>query len=165
MTGSLDSAVRVWHKERKNTPLQVENTNEVITALAYSPNGKWLVLGTYSGKCLIYESSSIGKLNYKSQIDCKNRRGKFSSGRKIGGVTFINDREFLVTTADSRIRLISVDDCLQKVKFKGDNYKNENLQLLPSIDSHGNLISCGSEDGQVYIWSRSNVKSDYRIRK
>ena len=106
VTVSLDQAVRVWHIEKKNSPLQVENTNEVLTALAYSPNGKWLVLGTVTGKCLIYESSCIGKLNYKSQIDCKNRRGRFSSGRKIGGVTFINDGEFLVTTNDSRVRLI-----------------------------------------------------------
>ena len=67
----------------------------------------------------------MGRLNWSTKIDCKNRRGKFSLGRKVSGITFLNDKDVIITTNDSRLRLFNLDECLQKVKFKG--FKGENL--------------------------------------
>ena len=103
-------------------------------------------------------NSSIYVLNYKSRIDCKNRMGQFSSGRKVAGITFTNNLEFLVATNDSRLRLYSVFDCLQMVKFKG--HVNENLQLIPSYDSKHRLIAVGSEDGAVFIYDRKELNEN-----
>ena len=91
-----------------------------------------------------------------TQIDCKNRAGKFSMGRKVAGITFINDIEFLVATNDSSVRLYSSEDKEQKVKFKG--HYNEHLQMVPSVDTARSLIAVGSEDGSVYVWTRPSLK-------
>ena len=60
-----------------------------------------------------------------NKIDCKNRSGKFALGRKVSGIQFINLKEVIITTNDSRLRIVNIDECLQKVKFKG--FKGENL--------------------------------------
>ena len=101
----------------KKTAIFVEKAQDPISALAYSPNGKWLVAGLITGMCILYEFTD-NKLNYKSRIDCKNAKGKFSSGRKIAGITFVDDQDFLCQTNDSRIRLYSQTECIQRVKFK-----------------------------------------------
>jgi uncharacterized protein YuzE len=44
-----------------------------------------------------------------SVINCKNRYGKYSDGRKVMGIQFINNSEALITTADSRLRIINLD--------------------------------------------------------
>ena len=78
-----------------------------------------LIAGHVSGSCILYETDSLPNLKYFSRIDCKNRKGKYSRGCKIAGITFINNTEFLVATNDSSVRLYSVEDCKQRVKFKG----------------------------------------------
>ena len=73
--------------------------------MSFSPNGKLLLAGHVNGSCIIYESDSLPNLKRVSRIDCKNRAGKYSLGRKISGITFINNTEFLVATNDSSVRL------------------------------------------------------------
>ena len=80
----------------------------------------------------MYASDSMGRLNYVTRIDCKNRRGKFSSGRKVSGVRFLNSNEVLISTNDSRLRLFNLEDYIQKYKYKG--HKNENLQIEPFLN-------------------------------
>ena len=95
--------------------------------LAFQPNGKRVVVGLTTGVCNVYSCDNIGRINYYTRIDCKNRQGKFALGTKVSGVTFLNLKEVLISTNDSRLRLFNLDECLQKVKFKG--FFGENLQL------------------------------------
>ena len=53
--------------------------------------------------------SNLNRLNYISVINCKNRYGKYSKGRKVTGIYSTNNSEALITTADSRIRLLNLD--------------------------------------------------------
>lgn len=94
----------------------------------------------------------MGRLNYITRVDCKNRRGKFSSGRKITGIAFLNKSEVIISTNDSRLRHINLEDCIQKYKYKG--HLNENLQIEGTLSYDQNYLISGSEDGQVYIWNR-----------
>ena len=75
----------------------------------------------------VYTCDTIGKLKYQTKLDCKNRQGKFSLGCKVSGINFINNKEVLISTNDSRLRLFNLEECLLKVKFKG--HLSENLQL------------------------------------
>ena len=151
---SLDQVVRLFQID-KTKPIHEQKTSEPNSAAVFSPNGNFLVVGLLSGICYIFEYSGK-KLRYHSKIDCKNRRGVYRSGRKVAGICFLNNQEFLVATNDSRIRLINIENCSQEVKFKG--HVNDNLQMMPSFEKHYELIASGSEDGSVYVWNSGQLK-------
>lgn len=66
-----------------------------------------------------------------NQIDCRNRRGRLRKGRKVTGIVFVNNgAEMLVTTNDSRCRLISLDDFSMTFKYGG--LRNNNMQIKAS---------------------------------
>jgi len=73
----------------------------------------------------------------------------------VSGITFFSEHEILITTNDSRLRLINIDDGKLKFKYKG--HKNENLQIQAHPSHDDNFILSPSEDGLVYIWN--SVKS------
>lgn len=58
----------------------------------------------------------------------------------------------LVTTNDSRIRLLSMDTFGMISKYKGNS--NREMQLHASVSSDRNYIACGSDDGSVYVIGR-----------
>ena len=68
-------------------------------------------------------------------------------------------KEVIITTNDSRLRLFNLDECLQKVKFKG--FKGENLQNKSSINRNGSKILMGSEDGNIFIWDIEKTGSNH----
>jgi len=134
VTGSLDQSIRRWSIDQPDDCLEVIHTANDITALAYQPNGKRLIVGYKStGNFSVYQSDDIGRLNWSTKLDCKNQRGKFALGRKVSGICFLNQKEVIITTNDSRLRLFNLDETIQKVKFKG--FKGENLQLKSSINN------------------------------
>lgn len=59
-------------------------------------------------------------------------------------------KEVLITTSDSRLRLYNLDECIQKVKFKG--FVSENLQIQSSLNNSEQRVSLGSEDGNIFIF-------------
>jgi len=58
------------------------------------------------------------RLNYITLINCKNGQGQYSDGRKVTGIYFRNDSEALVTTADSRLRLLSLEVTIKELNRK-----------------------------------------------
>ena len=58
----------------------------------------------------------------------------------------------MVTTNDSRIRFVNImtGRCIMKVKGN----KNEQFHLRASLSADLNYVICGSEDGNVYLWSQ-----------
>ena len=124
--------------------------------MAYQPNGKRLIIGfRTTGLCAVYQSDDLGRLNYITKLNCKNRRGAFANGSKVTGISFLNEKEVLITTSDSRLRLFNLDDVIQKVKFKG--FKGEHLLLRSSFNNSNTRITLGSEDGSVYLWDIDRI--------
>jgi WD40 repeat protein len=105
----MDKEIRVWSIDQKHKPIETQHVQEVITALEMSPNGKKLVVGLMVGACVIYHCDNLGRLNYITRVDVRNRRGKFSNGRKVSGLTFMSKNDVLVTTSDSRLRVIDTE--------------------------------------------------------
>ena len=130
------------------------NIEGKITAINYFPSGDKIAIGTHNGKVVIYEIKG-DKCNYKSSFNCKNRIGKNSFGKKITSIEFFNKNDAVISSCDSRIRLMSMNDGKLIHKYKG--YLNENSMIRSCIDYNYDIIITGSDDGFCYVW---NIHSD-----
>lgn len=89
-TGSFDKMARVWSLKHTKVVDWAETPSN-ITALSYSLDGERLVVGTLKGICIVFDTSTQ-KLMQLSTITVKNRRGKFSNGRKVTEIKFTLNR-------------------------------------------------------------------------
>ena len=126
------------------------NIEEKITAISYFPSGDKIAIGTHNGRIIIYERKS-NKYYYNSSFSCKNRIGKNSLGKKITSIEFFNKNDAVISSCDSRIRLMSMNDGKLIHKYKG--YLNENSMIRSCIDYNYDIIISGSEDGFCYVWN------------
>ncbi|CAA0818994.1 Transducin/WD40 repeat-like superfamily protein, partial [Striga hermonthica] len=147
ISGSLDSKVRIWSIPDRQV-VDWNDLHEMVTAACYTPDGQGALVGTYKGSCRLYNTSE-NKLLQKSQINLQNKKKK-SHQKKITGFQFApgSTSEVLVTSADSRIRVIDGVDLVHK--FKG--FHNTNSQISASLTSNGKYIISASEDSYVYVW-------------
>jgi WD40 repeat protein len=147
VSGSFDRKLRIWNIP-DHCVVEWAQTANIITAATFSPNGKMAVAGLFNGQCVFYLTEG---LRYFTQVDCRNRSGKFKKGKKVTGLKFSPDRKrILITTNDSRIRLYDIYDYSCVAKFKG--LQNEELQIRASFSDDGETVICGSEDGDVLLW-------------
>ncbi|GLJ23687.1 hypothetical protein SUGI_0448640 [Cryptomeria japonica] len=148
ISGSLDKKVRIWsilsHKVVDWTDIY-----EMVTAACYTPDGQGAFVGTHKGKCLSYNASG-NRLQEDTHIDVQKKK-KSSRGKKITGFQFVpgNSRKVLITSADSRLRILDGSELVQK--FKG--FRNTNSQISASFTMNGKYIVSASEDSYVYIWN------------
>lgn len=147
ISGSLDEKVRIWSIPDRQI-VDWTDLHEMVTAACYNPDGQGAYVGSHKGSCHLYDTSD-NKLHLKSLIDLQIKKKKYSS-KKITGFQFAtgSSTEVLVTSADSRIRVIDGVDLVHK--FKG--FRNTSSQISASVASTGKHIICASEDSHVYIW-------------
>ena len=184
ITGCLDKIIRIWdinslleENESKSNINQNNydiyekynkdyfNIEEKITSINYFPTGDGIAIGTHNGKLIIYELKG-DKYFYKASYSCKNRIGKNSFGKKITSIEFVNKNYGIISSCDSRIRLLSMNDGKIIYKYKG--YLNENSMIKSCIDYNYDIIITGSEDGFVYVWNiynQDNIKTNYEYFK
>ncbi|KAL8171898.1 hypothetical protein V2J09_023702 [Rumex salicifolius] len=147
ISGSLDAKVRIWSIPDRQV-VDWSDLHEMVTAACYTPDGQGALVGSYKGTCRLYNTSE-NKLQPKSQINLQNKK-KRSPMRKITGFQFApgSSSEVLITSADSRVRLVDGVDLVHK--FKG--FRNTNSQISASISTNGKYVVSASEDSNVYIW-------------
>lgn len=87
------------------------------------------------------------------QVDVRNQRGAHANGKKVTGICAVpgQPQQFLITTNDSRLRLL--EGYGQVLKFKG--HRNMGTQIRANLSADGAHVVCGSDDGWVYIWQMS----------
>ncbi|CAI0376053.1 unnamed protein product [Linum tenue] len=129
LSSSMDKTVRLWHLSSK-TCLKIFSHSD-------------------------YEN----KLQQKSQVNLQNKKKK-SHLKKITGFQFVpgSSSEVLITSADSRIRVIDRTDLVHK--FKG--FRNTNSQISASLAANGKFIVSASEDSCVYVWKH---EADSRLTR
>lgn len=165
ISGSLDAKVRIWSIPDRQV-VDWNDLHEMVTAACYTPDGQGALVGSYKGSCRLYNTSE-NKLLQKSQINLQNKKKK-SHQKKITGFQFApgSTSEVLVTSADSRVRVIDGVDLVHK--FKG--FHNTNSQISASLTSNGKYVVSASEDSYVYVWrhegeSRPNRSKGVKVTR
>ncbi|KAI4280586.1 MAG: hypothetical protein L6R38_004348, partial [Xanthoria sp. 2 TBL-2021] len=154
LAGSLDSKLRLWSIPDKSVAYW-NQLPDLITAVAFTPDGKTAVAGCLNGLCLFYETEG---LKYQTQIHVRSAHGKNAKGSKVTGIQAINfppddpngDVKILVTSNDSRVRVYNLRDKGLEIKLKGN--ENTCSQIRASFSEDARYIICGSEDRKAYIW-------------
>ncbi|KAG5138764.1 hypothetical protein JHK82_023495 [Glycine max] len=161
LTGSLDAKVRMW-----NIPARLVvdwiDIHEMVTAVSYTPDGQGVLVGTQKGNCRTYSLEGTVntlvryyKLTQSGTVELRNK--KKSQLKKVTGFQFApnNPSEVLVTSADSRIRIVDGSQVVQK--FKG--FRNASSQMAASFTTSGRYIISASEDSQVYVWKNEEART------
>lgn len=149
LSGCFDRMIRIWNV-REDRVEACYQTTDLVTALAVNAEAGLTAVGLRNGVCMIYETVQGGKLRFNGQVDCRNRKGRKASGRKVTGIAFFEDA-ILVTTNDSRMRLINLQNFSTRQKYKGA--RNEHAPIRASFSSSFAHVISGSDTGQVYIWN------------
>ncbi|KAI3970888.1 hypothetical protein MKX01_024535 [Papaver californicum] len=152
ISGSLDAKVRIWSIPDRQV-VDWTDLPEMVTAACYTPDGQDALIGTHKGTCRLYSTTDC-KLQEKARIDVQNKK---KSHKKVTGFQFIpgNTSEVLITSADSRIRIFDGSDVIHK--FRG--FRNTSSQISASFTPDGKYVVCASEDSQVYVWKRDEVRN------
>ena len=82
----MDGKLRLWNIPDKRVALwnEIEGVgSKLITAANFCGKGKYVVIGTYDGRCLFYDTEH---LKYHTQIQVRSRHGRNAKGRKISGL-------------------------------------------------------------------------------
>ncbi|ODV74656.1 WD40 repeat domain-containing protein, partial [Cyberlindnera jadinii NRRL Y-1542] len=147
ISGCLDHKVRLWSILENEVSYEFDAKN-LVTAVAFIPNGSMTIVGTFNGTVYFLDTQN---LELKHSLDLNKKKGSESS--KITGIeSFVDgdDVKVLISSNDSRIRLISLRHKQLEFYFKG--LSNNSSQIIATVsDSHKYLIS-GSENHWVYLW-------------
>ncbi|XP_075502297.1 uncharacterized protein LOC142540206 [Primulina tabacum] len=154
ISGSLDAKVRIWSVPDRQV-VDWTDLNEMVTAACYTPDGQGAVIGSHKGSYRTYSIDADCKLEQKDQIEIKKK--KKVQAKKITGFQFSpsNSSEVLITSADSRIRILNGLELVQKLR----GFRNTSSQISASFSPDGKHIISASEDSQVYIWKLDESKN------
>jgi len=162
LAGSLDSKLRLWSIPDKSVAYATQ-LPEMITAVAFTPDGRSAMAGCLNGACMFYETEG---LKYQTQIHVRSTRGHNAKGSKITGIQSqygpSGEIKILITSNDSRIRLYNFRDKALELKFKGN--ENNCSQIRAALSDDGKYVVCGSEDRKAYLWSMQCSHGEKRDR-
>lgn len=162
LAGSLDTKIRLWSIPDKSVAF-VATVPDMVTAVAFTPDGKHSIAGCLNGVCNIFETDG---LKSAAQFQVRSARLRNSKGSKITGIDTISmppgghhgETKLLITSNDSRIRLYNFSDRSLEAKFRGN--ENSCSQIRASFSDDGKHVICGSEDRRAYIWPVGAVEKD-----
>ncbi|KAH7514456.1 hypothetical protein FEM48_Zijuj11G0091500 [Ziziphus jujuba var. spinosa] len=144
LSSSMDKTVRLWDLESK-TCLKLFAHNDYVTCIQFNPmNDDYFISGSLDAKVRIWSIPERHVVDWTDLHEmvtaaCYTPDGQFSP---------TNPSEVLVTSADSRIRIL--DGSTPTHKFIG--FRNTSSQIAASFSQDGKYIISASEDSQVYIW-------------
>jgi WD40 repeat protein len=155
LAGSLDSILRLWSIPDKSVAYWAQ-TPDLITAVAFTPDGKTAMAGVLSGLCLFYETEG---LKQQAQIHVRSSRGKNAKGSKVTGIRTMTippddpngEVKVLITSNDSRVRIYNLKDKSLEIKLRG--HENTCSQINASFSDDARYVITGSEDKRCYLWT------------
>ena len=149
VTACKDNLLRVYSIS-ETQPIGYYQIPMTCYSLDFDLKNQYLAVGLDKGEVLLYSVKDDYHLRIYNKFLCKNRKGIHSKGKKVVGLKFVTEDWLLVTTADSRIRIMKYLDgvCLQK--FKG--HKNSKARICPDYLPKDKILVSGSENGKVFFW-------------
>lgn len=151
VSGCLDHKVRLWSILENEISYEFDAQN-LVTAIGFTPSGSLIIVGTFTGSVYFLDTQSL-ELRHSMQLNTK----KSNTGPKITGIeTFIddNDVKILLTSNDSKIRVISLKNRQLESYFKGP--ENNSSQMIATVSDNQNYVISGSENHYVYLWDLHN---------
>ncbi|GIJ99861.1 hypothetical protein Aspvir_003871 [Aspergillus viridinutans] len=166
LAGSLDTKLRLWSIPDKSVAF-VAAVPDMITSVAFTPDGRHSIAGCLNGMCNIYDTDGLKPVG---QIHVRSARGRNAKGSKITGIDTITlppgdpngEVKLLITSNDSRIRQYNFRDRTLEAKYRGN--ENTCSQIRASFSDDGKHIICGSEDRRAYVWPTGAVEKDFDKR-
>lgn len=154
-----------------------------ITSVCFNPDGKLVVVGLIKGKVSFYDMTEFDSLKFKTEMDCRNKSGKYKRGTKVTGVCYqpiFAQQQWNTSSSSSssspvptRLQqqsssimwssklLVTTNDNRVRLCRVDDytmekKYKgvhNKSMQIKTSFSQSGSHLICGSEDGKVVVWN------------
>lgn len=158
ITGSIDGKVRIWAIPDCHV-VDWTDIREIVTAVCYRPDGQGGIIGSITGSCRFYNvSENHLQLDFQLCLVGKKKH----PGRGITGFQFHpqDPDKVLVTTSDSKVRILDGDNVIGK--YKGISAGS---QLSASFTSNGKHILSACEDSNVYLWNVSQEQSSPKKAK
>ena len=162
-TACNDNIIRLWPISRtllglpkiekyagENAPKQFY-VQENITTFNFFRDGDRAAVGTVKGKVYVYDI--FPKIKFLYKFECKNTFGK-----PIININFYSKSICAISSLDSRIRLVNIENGHIIQKYKG--HQNEKYKIKMNIDSFNDIIITGSENGHCYLWNVYNKEND-----
>ena len=162
-TGCTDNIIRLWPISRtllglpkleknngENAPKQFY-VQEDITTFNFFKDGNKAAVGTSKGKIFVF--LIFPKINFEYKFECKNTFGK-----PIININFYSNYLCAISSLDSRIRLVNIENGKIVHKYKG--HKIEQNKIKMNIDSCNDIILTGSENGYCYLYNIFNKEND-----
>ncbi|KAG2735151.1 hypothetical protein G9P44_001365 [Scheffersomyces stipitis] len=176
LSGSLDNQARLWSILENNVAFNKNLGDDVlITALAFTPDGDHCVVGGFNGSVFMMETKGLFVIN-RFEIKERTLAHPFQrNGNKITGVKIFANRfkkdtgaktpldkwTYLITTNDSKIRLVSSGRKLV-TRFKG--LTNNSSSIVASTSDDSRYIISGSEDHWCYVWENNNIVINKKLK-
>jgi hypothetical protein len=147
VTGCFDRRLRVWSLETGRV-IVWQAAPSIITAVAVSQDGRTVAAGLFSGAVAFFATEG---LHFIREVKCATR--------KVTGLEFVDLALLLVTTNDSRVRLVAYETGTVNETFTGG--ANDSLQIRAAPDSEANRFIIGSDDSRVCVWRRGSKEIDF----
>lgn len=150
ISGSIDGKIRIWGIPSCQVVDWID-IREIVTAVSYHPDGQGGIVGSINGTCRFFKVIGDNNLELDGEI-CLSSKKK-SPSKKITGFQYSaeDSSRIMVSSADSRIRIIQGLNVIQK--YKGPC--NTGNQMSASFTSDGKHIISASGDSNVYVWNCS----------
>ena len=142
----LNNKMYIWNTHNNYSYVYSFDVKETITKVYMFPDGKYLCLGSLTSNVSFY--SVQNNIKYKYSFGVKNKKGRFSEGRKVTWIETLDKDKIIVCANDNKIRIVDVNDGSVLKKFKG--HKNEEGMLNCCL--YNNTLISPSEDRYIYIW-------------
>ncbi|KAL0301160.1 UNVERIFIED_CONTAM: WD repeat-containing protein 44 [Sesamum radiatum] len=146
LSSSMDKTVRLWDLSSKSC-LKIFSHSDYVTCIQFNPvDDRYFISGSLDAKVRIWSIPDRQVVDWNDLHEmvtaaCYTPDGQFAPG---------STSEVLVTSADSRIRVLDGVDLDLVHKFKG--FRNANSQISASLTSNGKYVVSASEDSYVYVW-------------
>lgn len=175
VSGSLDNCVRLW-SILESSVSYIKNLGDdvMVTALALTPTGNYVIVGGFNGSLFALETNG---LHFVHRIELKENSMTFHHRRnnKITGIRVFENPSaatvpkmqllkwnILVTTNDSKVRLIDLGLRKLVTRFKGSS--NSSSSIVASLSEDDKYIISGSEDHWCYVWENNNSIINNKLR-